>query len=157
MFEWLSVIWNSVIGWVIGFLSSIPPFVEQFNGVFWVLANYLIIVIAAVLVLFVIVYYALFNPKKTTAGRFIFRFVFSLIGVIGLVVIGIFLNPMHGHHWTEYPGDVFWWRPLARVIVYGYVAYAVSALVVLVVIRKWWPERLHTAQTRELLEERKRS
>lgn len=132
----------------------IPEWLQTFNAFAWVGANLLIGYIAVVLSIFAIAYYVLFDPRATTAGRFIFRFVLSLIGVIGLVFVGIFLDPHRGGSGFVYPGDILWWRPTARLLVYGYVAYSVTALVVLVVVRKWWPEKLHTVQTRDLLKAR---
>jgi hypothetical protein len=135
-------------------LSSIQTIFESFNEFFWITANLLIAYNAIVLVVFVVLYYVFFDPRATTAGRFVFRFMLSLIGVIGLVVIGIFLDPSHDRKWYEDPGDILWWRPFARFVVYGYVAYSVTALAALVVIRKWWPEKIHTSKTRELLKTR---
>jgi hypothetical protein len=132
-----------------------PLWLESVNSVSWVASNILVAYISIVLVAFVIFYFTQFDPKATTAGRFIFRFIVSLVGVIGLVFIGSFVDPVQGRAWFQYPGDVVFWRPLLRLIVYGYVAYAVTALQILLVIRKWWPQRLRTSIDRELVKTRK--
>lgn len=129
----------------------IPQWVNDFNAGAWIASNILVLYIAVMLVVFVASYYILFDPRATTAGRFIFRFSVSLIGVIGLVFISLFIDPKHGHEWFSYPGDVLAWRPLIRLIAYAYVAYTVTGLTVLLVIRKWRPDRLRTARDRELI------
>lgn len=128
---------------------------QTVNTVAWVASNVLIAYIAVVLVIFTFGYQILHDPRATTAGRFVFRFVLSLIGVIGLVFISIFIDPRMGGEWYAYPGDVHAWRPLLRFGVYAYVAYAVSALTVLIVVRRWRPDLLRTAEDHKLLINRK--
>lgn len=130
-------------------------FLDSFNTVMWVLSNLFILYIGVVLFVFVVGYFILFDPRATTAGRFVFQFALSLLGVIGLVFIGIFINPTApGASWLVYPGDIYVWRPLVRAIIYGLVAYTVTGLAVLVILRKWWPHKLRTARDRELLKPR---
>lgn len=124
------------------------------NTFAWVGANLLILYVWVGLLVFTIGYYALFDPKATTAGKFIFRFFISLVGVMTLVFIGIFLDPHEGREWWLYPEDTIWWRPIVRFVAYGYVAYAVTSLAVLIAVRKWWPEKLKTQQTRDLIKAR---
>ncbi len=129
-------------------------FHEAFNSFLWVLSNFLVLYIGLMLVVFLTLYYALFDPRATTAGRFLYRFALSLLGVIALVFISLYLDPAPGRGVMEYPGDVFWWRPALRFVAYLGVAYTVTALNVLLVIRKYFPHMLRTAQDRELVKPR---
>lgn len=125
-----------------------------FNSFLWVLSNFLVAYIGLMLVVFLVGYYVLFDPRATTAGRFLYRFALSLLGVILLVFISVFLDPVPGHGVFEYPGDVLWWRPALRFAAYLGVAYTVTALTVLLAVRKWWPHLLRTALDRELVKPR---
>ena len=132
----------------------IMDWILQFNTIAWIMSNLLVAYIAAVLVVFVVGYYILFDPSVTTAGKFVFRFALSLIGVIGLIAVSLFIDPSHGRAWTEYPGDVLWWRPISRFVIYFYVAYTVTGLAILLGYRKWKPTRLRTALDYELVQTR---
>ena len=132
----------------------IPSWLDGLNNYLWVMSNLLVAYIAIVLVIFVIGYFILFDPKATTAGKFIFRFFVSLFGVIGLIFISLFVDPRAGHGWNTYPGDVLVWRPALRFIAYSYVAYSVTGLAVLLGFRKWRPSFLRTALDRELVKPR---
>jgi hypothetical protein len=124
------------------------------NPALWIYSNLLVAYIAIVLVIFVVGYYALFDPGATTAGKFVFRFAVSLIGVIGLVFISLFIDPRAGREWWVWPGDILPWRPLVRAIAYTYVAYTVTGLVILLGLRKWKPHLLRTAPDRDLVKVR---
>lgn len=145
------------------FLVSLIPLTpllnvfETLNPFMWVLSNLLIVYIGLVLIVFAASYYLLFNPKLTTGGYYIFRFVISLVGIIGLVFIGIFLNPTSGSSWMEYPGDLLWWRPTVRTIVYGYIGYTTTGLARLLYLRKFKPEKLRTAADLNLVRPRRES
>lgn len=132
----------------------ITTLLDQVNSIAWVFSNLLIGYIAIALVIFVVAYIILFDPKATTAGKYIFRFFVSLVGVIGLVFIATFVDPRPGREWNIYPGDVLWWRPLLRVIAYGYVAYTVTGLSILLGFRKFKPEWLRTVNEKELVKPR---
>ena len=127
---------------------------DGINSIIWVASNLLVLYIGIALIVFVVGYYVLFDTKATTVGRFVFRFALSLIGVIALVYIGLFINPKAGQAWFTYSIDTVWWRPALRLIVYGYVAYSVTALAVLLGIRKWAPQRLRTALDRAIVKPR---
>lgn len=129
----------------------IPHWLTAFNGVAWIASNILVLYISIVLVIFVVFYFLIFDPKATTAGKFIYRFIVSLVGVIGLVFIGNYVDPAAGRAWYQFPGDILWWRPIVRLLVYTYVAYSVTALQVLLVIRRWWPGKLRTALDRQIV------
>lgn len=129
----------------------IPSWLTAFNGVAWIASNILVFYISIVLVIFVVFYFIIFDPKATTAGRFIYRFIVSLVGVIGLVFIGNYIDPANGRQWFQFPGDILWWRPFVRLVVYTYVAYSVTALQVLLVIRRWWPGKLRTSLDRQIV------
>jgi len=119
--------------------------ISQFNPYAWVLSNLLIGYIGIALVIFVVGYYLLFQPNATTGGRLIFRFALSLIGVIGLVFISVWIDPTRGRMWYEFPGDVLWWRPIVRLVAYGYVSYTITSLIILLAIRKFSPHRVQRA------------
>ncbi len=130
-------------------------FVEVINPIAWVLANVVLAYTAFVLVVFVIMYYALFDPKATTGGQLIFRFMVSLVGVVGLIFLGIFIDPAPDREWFMYPVDyVDAWRPLVRLFVYGYVAFTATSLSVLLIKRKWFPHTLKIAPQQELVKPR---
>lgn len=129
----------------------IPQWLNAFNSVAWIVSNLEVLYISIVLVIFVVFYFLIFDPKATTAGRFIYRFIVSLVGVIGLIFIGNYIDPAKGSQWFQFPGDILWWRPIVRFIVYTYVAYAVTALQVLLVIRRWWPGKLRTTLDRQIV------
>lgn len=127
-------------------------FIEVINPIVWVLANVILAYTAVVLVVFVFMYYALFDPKATTGGQFIFRFMVSLVGVVGLVFLGIFIDPAPDREWFTYTADyVDAWRPAFRLIIYGYVAFTATALSVLLIKRKWFPHMLRIAPSQELV------
>jgi hypothetical protein len=121
------------------------------NELAWITSNLLIGYIAVALIIFAVGYYVLFDPKATTAGKLVFRFALSLVGVIGLICIGIFVDPSAGSAWFEFPGDIIWWRPTLRLAVYAYVAYTITSLAVLLGIRKWRPDWVTTSANRNLV------
>lgn len=129
-------------------------FINAWNTFAWVAANLLVGYIAIAVILFVIGYWILFDPRATTAGRNIFRFFVSLLLIIGLVFVGLFIDPHVDRPWFTYPGDVNPWRPTLRLLGYGYVAYTITSLAVLLVIRKWWPQKLRTALDKEIVKTR---
>jgi hypothetical protein len=140
------VLWAIGIAAIAAFILLAPDAaILAVNTAAWVMANLLVAYIAVVLIVFVLGYYLLFDPKATTAGRFVFRFALSLIGVIGLVVISLFVDPSVGRKWFEYPGDILDWRPLGRLVIYAYVSYTITGLAVLLGYRKWRPEYLRVA------------
>jgi len=129
-------------------MHHVPNWLNDFNTYAWVFSNVLVGIVAVLVVIFVFVYSILWDPKATTGGKLIFRFMVSLIGVIGLVAISLFLDPVSGREWYSYPGDVLIWRPTLRLIIYGYVAIKVVQLIVFLILRKFWPHKLKkTANT----------
>lgn len=129
-------------------------FIDVINPIAWIAANIVLVYTAIVLLVFVVLYYALFDPRATTGGKFIFRFMLSLIGVIGLVYVGIFIDPSSNMGWFSYPQGIEDWRPLARLIIYSYVAFTATSLSVLLIKRKWFPHKLKVAPTQELVKVR---
>ncbi len=128
--------------------------IEVINPIVWVLANVILAYTALALVIFIVMYYALFDPKATTGGKLIFRFMLSLVGVVGLVFMGIFVDPSPDRDWFLYPEDVEWWRSIVRLIIYGYVAFTATSLSVLLVKRKWSPHDVKVAPTQDLIKVR---
>ena len=126
-------------------------FLDALNTVLWVWSNVLIAYIAMALIAFRVAYVILFDPKATTAGRVIAQFTLSLIGVIGLVVLGIFVDPHANTSWWAYPSDIAPWRPAVRFVAYGYVAYTVTSLVVVLWVRKYRPDKIQTAPNENTL------
>lgn len=130
-------------------------FIEVINPIVWVLSNIILAYAALVLVVFVFMYYALLDPKATTGGQLIFRFMVSLVGVVGLIFLGIFIDPAPDREWFIYPVDyVDAWRPALRLLIYGYVAFTATALSVLLIKRKWFPHMLRIAPSQELVKPR---
>lgn len=133
----------------------IPDWLTTINSLAWIGSNILVAYISVLLVIFVVFYFIVFDPRATTAGKNIFRFITSLVGVIGLVFIGSYVDPVQGRAWNQFPGDVIFWRPILRFAVYGYVGYAVTSLVIVLIIRKWWPWKIRTALDLQLVKPRK--
>lgn len=128
---------------------------DVINPIAWVAANIVLAYISVALIVFVVMYYALFDPKATTGGKLIFRFMFSLVGILGIVFIGVFVDPAPDREWFSYPGDyVEWWRPLLRLFIYGYVAFTITALAVLLVKRKWFPSHIEAIAPQPLVKVR---
>lgn len=119
--------------------------INLINPIAWALSNVILAYTAIALVIFVIMYYALFDPKATTGGKLIFRFMLSLVKVIFLVFLGIFIDPAAGRSWSEIAPDVEWWRPLLRLTIYGYVGFTITSLAVLLIKRKWFPHTIKIA------------
>lgn len=115
------------------------------NNFAWVAGSILVAYIAVAIIVFVIGYYVLFDPKATTAGKFIFRFMLSLVGVIIMVFIGTYIDPSPNRDWSILPPDVMTWRPVLRFLVYGYVAFTITSLAWLLVMRKWRPSKVKSA------------
>lgn len=121
------------------------------NSFSWIAGNVLVAYITFAIVAFVIAYYFLFDPKSTTAGQLILRFMFSLVGVVGLIFVGTYVNPAPDRSWDSLPEDIVTWRPLIRFAIYGYVTYTVTSLGVLLWVRKFRPWRLKTAPGADLV------
>ena len=124
------------------------------NPIAWVIGNLLIAYVAFAVLVFVISYYILFDPRATTAGKLIFRFFLSLVGIIALVFIGTWIDPVNNQSWLEIPSSIDLWRPVFRVIVYGYVSFTLTSLAVLLARRKWWPKSIKTAPDQQLVQPR---
>lgn len=129
-------------------------FINAFNSIAWVLANMILAYTALALVVFVIMYYALFDPRATTGGKLIFRFMLSLVGIVGLVFVGIFVDPAMNQSWSSYPENIEIWRPALRLAIYGYVAFTITSLAALLVRRKWRPNSLKIAPAQDLVKVR---
>lgn len=115
------------------------------NPIVWVIGNIFVAYDAIIVLIFVIGYIIIYDPRTTTAGKLIFRFFVSLMGLIILVFVGTYIDPADDRSWLELPHDVDVWRPVLRTIVYGYIGFSVTSLAVLLVIRKWWPDKVKTA------------
>ena len=124
------------------------------NSYAWVGSNILIAYIALIVVIFVILYRVLYNVKATTGGKLIFRFMVSLVGIIGLVFVATWIDPAANREWWNYPGYVADWRPIIRFAVYAYVAVTVTSLTRFLVIRRWFPHRVKTADDLKLIQPR---
>lgn len=124
---------------------------KTINEYAWIIGNLLVSYTAVTILAFVIMYAILFDPRATIAGKFIFRFMLSLVGITVLVFIGTFIDPSHDREWYNLPADVEAWRPLLRVVIYGYVAYTITSLSCLLVIRKWYPRGLKNQQDLSLV------
>lgn len=129
-------------------------FFNAVNSFLWVSANVLLAYSSVVLVIFLVAYYLIFDPRATTGGRMIFQFILSLAGLIMINIMGVFIDPSADNQWYVYPDDVQSWRPIMRFAVYGFVAYAISSLAILLAMRKWWPHKLRKASDINLVKVR---
>lgn len=102
------------------------------NDVLWNIGNGIIVLIFIAALLFTIIYPILFNPRLTTGGWLIWQAIASVAGIGFLIIIGLYFDPH----------DDAVWRPLLRVFVYGLVAYTFGRLVVFLIIRRFWPNRV---------------
>lgn len=120
---------------------------EPINEVAWVVSNLALAYTCVVLVVFLVAYVIIFDPRATTGGQLIFRFMLSLVGVIVLSYIGVFVDPALDQSWFLYPGEelVETWRPITRLVVYVFVAFSITALSRLLILRKWFPHKVKKA------------
>jgi hypothetical protein len=124
------------------------------NSILWVASNVFLAYTSVVLIIFLVAYVIIFDPRATTGGKLIFQFMFSLACIVGLVFIGIFVDPASNSHWTYLPESVDPWRPILRFGVYGFTAYSITSLMVLLIMRKWFPHRLKKASDLVLVQPR---
>ena len=115
---------------------------DVINTIAWIGSNLVLAYIAIVVILFVIMYYVFFDPKATTAGKMIFKFMLSLVGILLLVYIGVFINPAGEGPFSGPSEYVEEWRPVLRLVVYSYVAWTVTSLALALVLRKWFPHKV---------------
>lgn len=120
---------------------------EPINEVAWVVSNLALAYTCVVLVVFIVAYVIIFDPRATTGGQLIFRFMLSLVGVIVLSYIGVFVDHAPDRSWFLYPGEelVETWRPITRLVVYVFVAFSITALSRLLILRKWFPHKVKKA------------
>lgn len=128
-----------------------PDWLTEINAVLLVSSNVLVGYITLAVYVFIIGYYALFNPRATTAGRLLFNLLVSLAFVMTLVFIGVFIDNRPDEDWLSFRGDTLWWRPSLRIMGYGFLAYTVTALIVFLVKVKWFPHLLKTPRDEELI------
>ena len=128
-----------------------PDWLNEINTIFWVSSNALVGYITIALYVFLVAYFVMFNPRKTTAGRLLFRLLFALGGVMTLVFVSVFIDNRPDEDWLTFPGDTLWWRPTLRIFGYLFLAYAVTALISFMVKVRWFPHRLKTPRDKELL------
>lgn len=118
----------------------------EINQAVWLLGNLALIYAGVGVLIFVLAYYILFDPKSTTAGKLVFRFFVSLLGLLFLVIIGIFIDHPPSRPWWALGENVAPWRPPLRALVYVYISYSITSLAVLLVRRKWWPSTVKTSE-----------
>lgn len=128
--------------------------IEGVSALLWVISNVVIAYDAITLIVFVVGYYALFDPSATTAGKVLFRFMVSLVGVISLAYFSLFFFPLTGVPWYVLPDTAELWWSFLRLGVYGYVAFTITSMAVLLVLRKWFPKRIKSAPVKELFQVR---
>jgi predicted permease len=134
----------------------LPEGVKQgYNEFAWVTSNIILAYSAIVLPIFLAAYFYFFDPRATTGGRLIFQFMVSLVGIIALNVIGIFINPTANNIWYILPEGTDTWRPTVRLVIYGFVAYSITSLAILLIMRKYFPHKLKTAAAIALVKVRK--
>lgn len=124
------------------------------NSIFWTIGNFALAYTSIALLVYLIVYFVIFDPWATTGGKLIFQFMVSLASVMALVFIGVYVDPPIGLLWFDLTPDVEWWRPALRLLIYGFVAYSITSLAWLLVMRKWFPHKLKKASDIILVEPR---
>lgn len=113
----------------------------------------LMLYVTLALIVFVVGYYIFFDPKATTAGRMLFRFMVSLTGVFVLTIVNSFVFPLV---YNEARGPTIWstlWFLLSFAII-AYVAFTITTLFVSLVLRKWFPQRVKKRSDLNLLQPR---
>lgn len=113
------------------------------NQILWVAGNVVGLLIFVSALIFSVAYPLLFKFRETTAGPKIWQAILSTAGFGLLAFLGIFVDG-RVPAW-ELPMDVAWWRPLVRLIVYGFIGYSYGSLVWLLVVRRWFPKKIKTA------------
>jgi len=113
---------------VLAFSLFEPGIETHINPTLWTVGNLLVAASSLALAFYSLFYFFFFRWREYSASRSIMYFVSSLLGVILLIVVSVFLNPIEGQSWNDYPSDVFVWRPLARFIVYGALVLATTRL-----------------------------
>ena len=124
------------------------------NPIFWTIGNLALAYTSIALIVYLIVYFVIFDPWATTGGKLIFQFMVSLASVMALVFIGVYVDPLTDRSWFDLSPDVEWWRPALRLFIYGFVAYSITSLAWLLVMRKWFPHKLKKASDIILVETR---
>ena len=112
------------------------------NTIAWIGSNLILAYIAVVVFLFVILYYVFFDPKATTAGKMIFKFMLSLVGILVMVCIGVFIDPQGAGPFQPPGVNVESWRPILRLVIYGFVAWTVTTLTIALIMRKWFRHKV---------------
>lgn len=130
------------------------PDIDSINSIFWQLGNILTIYVAIALLVFVLGYYLIFDPSATTAGKFIFRFMLSLVGLVVLIFVDLFVDPTTDKPWLQIPDDIDDWHPLFRMLIIGYVAFTITSLAILLALRKWKPESIKVSPDLDLVKPR---
>lgn len=128
-----------------------PDWLTEINAVLWVSSNVLVGYITFAVWVFLVGYFALFNPRQTTAGKLLFNLLLSLGFVMTLVFIGVFIDNRPDEDWLSFRGDMLWWKPTIRIIGYGFLAFAVTRLIAFLIVVKWFPELLRTPRDKELI------
>ena len=105
------------------------------------------------LLIFVVGYYVFFDPRATTAGKQLFRFMVSLAGIFFLTAVGGFVRPLFKNEDGSYTGFATFWAALA-VLICLYVAFTITTLSVSLVMRKWFPSRVKKVSDLTLLKPR---
>lgn len=105
---------------------------QIFNPFFWVVGNLFLILMSAELAFYCIFYCFWFRWWERPGGRLIMAFTSSLLGVVFLVLVGLVSNPLGSF---TYPIDGLVWRPLARTLIYGMVAFTILRLDITLIAR----------------------
>ena len=113
------------------------------NQWLWAASNLTILYIFVAGILFLAAYTILFNPSLTTAGKFIWRTVLSLIVLTFLDFLRVYVDP--ARPWYEMRDDMAEWRPAATFAINVFVAYNFTMLAAFVIRRRFKPARVKTA------------
>lgn len=86
------------------------------------------------------VFYAISFRIVTTVGKGVLGGIISVALVFSIIFTGNYITDANGPFVLN-PGDT-WWHPLQRAIIYTLVSYFFTRLVIIIVVRRFWPERL---------------
>jgi hypothetical protein len=113
------------------------------NEIAWVLGNITVLVIFFAALAFGIIYPLFFRYRETAVGIAVWRAVISVAGFGLLAVMAFFIDGRT--EWSMMPQDVSPWRPMVRLLIYGFIGHSFATLVYILLVRRFAPHKIKTA------------